>query len=130
MSVYQEERPLSDLFRDLVNETKILIQQELQLLKLEMSQKAKQAGKNVGFIAVGGALAYAGLLVLLGAATLALALIIPAWASALIVGLTVVGIGYALIHKGISDLKTMDPAPQKTIDSLKETKQWTTNVLN
>ncbi|MDT3778774.1 phage holin family protein [Nitrospira sp. MA-1] len=130
MNLYQEERPLSDLFRDLVNETKILIQQELQLLKLEMSQKAKQAGKDVGFIAVGGALAYAGLLVLLGAATLALALIIPAWASALIVGLTVVGIGYALIHKGISDLKTMDPAPQKTIDSLKETKQWTTNVLN
>ncbi|HNP59301.1 MAG TPA: phage holin family protein [Nitrospirales bacterium] len=130
MNLYQEERPLSDLFRDLVNETKILIQQELQLLKLEMSQKAKQAGKNVGFIAVGGALAYAGLLVLLGGATLALALIIPAWASALIVGLTVVGIGYALIHKGISDLKTMDPAPQKTIDSLKETKQWTTNLLN
>ncbi len=130
MSLYQEERPLSDLFRDLLNETKILIQQEMQLLKLEISQKAKQAGKDVGFIAVGGALAYAGLLVLLSAATFALALIIPAWASALIVGLAVVGIGYALIQKGISDLKTMDPAPQKTIDSLKETKQWTTNVLN
>ncbi|WNM56607.1 phage holin family protein [Candidatus Nitrospira allomarina] len=130
MSVYQEERPLSDLFRDLMNEAKILIQQEMQLLKLEMSQKAKQAGKDVGFIAVGGALAYAGLLGLLYAAILALALIIPAWASALIVGLAVVGIGYALIQKGISDLKTMDPAPQKTIDSLKETKQWTTNVLN
>ncbi len=130
MSVFQEERPLSNLFRDLMTETKILIQQEMQLLKLEMSQKATQAGKDVGFIAVGGALAYAGLLVLLCAATLALALIIPGWASALIVGLAVVGIGYALIQKGISDLKTMDPAPQKTIDSVKETKQWTTNALN
>lgn len=130
MSLYQEERPLSDLFRDLMNETKILIQQEIQLLKLEMSHKAKQAGKDVGFIAVGGALAYAGLLVLLVAATLALALIIPGWASALIVGLAVAGIGYALIQKGISDLKIMNPAPQKTIDSIKETKQWTTNALN
>ncbi|WNM62602.1 phage holin family protein [Candidatus Nitrospira neomarina] len=130
MSLYQEERPLSDLFRDLMNETKILIQQEIQLLKLEMSQKATQAGKDVGFIAVGGALAYAGLLVLLAAATLALALVIPGWASALIIGLVVVGIGYGLIQKGISDLKNINPAPQKTIDSIKETKQWTTNALN
>lgn len=130
MSLYQEERPLSDLFRDLMNETKILIQQEIQLLKLEMSQKATQAGKDVAFIAVGGALAYAGLLVILAAATLALALVLPGWASALIVGLAVAGIGYALIQKGISDLKTMNPAPQKTIDSIKETKQWTTNALN
>ncbi len=130
MSLYQEERPLSDLFRDLMNETKILIQQEIQLLKLEMSQKATQASKDVAFIAVGGALAYAGLLVLLAAATLALALVIPGWASALIIGLVVVGIGYGLIQKGISDLKNINPAPQKTIDSVKETKQWTTNALN
>lgn len=130
MNLYQEERPLSDLFRDLMNETKILIQQEIQLLKLEMSQKATQAGKDVAFIAVGGALSYAGLLVLLAAATLALALVIPGWASALIVGLVVVGIGYGLIQKGISDLKNINPAPQKTIDSVKETKQWTTNALN
>lgn len=130
MSLYQGEQPLSDLFRDLMHETKILIQQEIQLLKLEMSQKAAQAGKDVAFIAVGGALAYAGLLVLLIAATLALALVIPGWASALIVGLAVAGIGYALIQKGISDLKNINPAPQKTIDSIKETKQWTTNALN
>lgn len=130
MSLYQGEQPLSDLFRDLMHETKILIQQEIQLLKLEMSQKATQAGKDVAFIAVGGALAYAGLLILLVAATLALALFIPGWASALIVGLAVAGIGYALIQKGISDLKNINPAPQKTIDSIKETKQWTTNALN
>lgn len=130
MNLYQEERPLSDLFRDLMNETKVLIQQEIQLLKLEMSHKATQAGKDVAFIAVGGALAYAGLLVLLVAATLALALVIPGWASALIVGLVVVGIGYGLIQKGISDLKNINPVPQKTIDSVKETKQWATNALN
>ena len=130
MSLYQEERPLSDLFRDLMNETKILIQQEIQLLKLEMSQKATQAGKNVALVAIGAALAYAGLLVLVAAATLGLALVIPGWASALIVGLVVVGIGYGLIQKGISDLKNINPAPQKTIDSVKETKQWTTNALN
>ena len=130
MSLYQEERPLSDLFRDLKKKKKILIQQEIQLLKLEMSQKATQAGKNVALVAIGAALAYAGLLVLVAAATLGLALIIPGWASALIVGLVVVGIGYGLIQKGICDLRNINPAPQKTIDSVKETKQWTTNALN
>ncbi len=130
MSFSQEAREISNLLHDLMNEIKLLIKQELQLFKVEMSQKATQAGKDIAFIAVGGVLAYAGLLVILAAAVLALALIIPGWAAALLVGLGVVGGGYALIQKGLSDLKTMKPKPEYTIDSLKETKQWTTHAIN
>jgi hypothetical protein len=129
MAFINEERPLTDLFRDLMDEVKLLVRQEMQLFKIEMSQKASQAGKDVAFLAVGGALAYAGLLVLLAAATFALALVIPMWASALIVGVVVVGSGYALVQKGLSDLKRINPAPERTIDSLKETKQWTTQAI-
>ncbi len=129
MAFTQEERPLSDLFSELMQEVKLLLRQEMQLLKIEMTQKASQAGKDVAFLAIGGALAYAGFLVLLAAATLALALVIPGWASALIVGGVVVGAGYALLQKGMSDLKKLNPAPQHTIDSLKETKSWTTHAV-
>jgi hypothetical protein len=129
MALTQEERPLTELFGDLMQEVKLLFRQEMQLLKIEMSQKASQAGKDVGYLAIGAALAYAGLLILLVSATLALALVIPGWASALIVGLVVVGAGYAFIQKGMSDLKQLNPIPEKTLDSLKETKQWTTHAL-
>jgi hypothetical protein len=129
MAFTHEERPLSELFGDLMQEVKLFFRQEMQLLKIEMSQKGSQAGKDVVFLAIGGALAYAGLLVLLAAAILALASVMPGWASALIVGLVVVGVGYALLQKGLSDLKRLNPAPEHTISSLKETKQWTTHAI-
>jgi hypothetical protein len=130
MSFTSEAHEISDLFRELMSELKVLLQQEMQLFKLEMSDKASQAGKDVAFIAIGGAIAYAGLLVILAAAVLGLALFIPAWASALVVGGIVVGAGYALIQKGLSDLKTMKAKPEQTIESLKETKQWTMQAIN
>ncbi len=130
MSLANEAQEISGLFRDLINEIKILIQQEMQLFKVEMSHKATKAGKNVAIIAIGGALAYAGLLVVLAAATLALALVLPGWAAALIVGVGVICGGYALIQKGLSDLKTMKAKPEHTIESLKETQQWTKHAIN
>ena len=129
MAFIHEERPLSELFGDLMEEVKLFFRQEMQLFKIEMSQKASQAGKDVAFVAIGGALAYTGLLVLLASAILALALVIPGWASALIIGLVVVGVGYALLQKGLSDLKQINPTPERTISSLKETKQWTTHAI-
>jgi hypothetical protein len=129
MAFIQEERSLSELFGELMQEVKLFFRQEMQLFKIEMSQKASQAGKDVAFVAIGGALAYTGLLVLLASAILALALVIPGWASALIVGLVVVGVGYALLQKGLSDLKQINPTPEHTISSLKETKQWTTHAI-
>jgi hypothetical protein len=130
MSLTSEAHEISALFRELMNELKVLFQQEMQLFKLEMSHKASQAGKDVALIAMGGAIAYAGLLVILSAAVLGLAQVIPGWASALIVGVVVVGAGYALIQKGLSDLKTMKAKPEQTIESLKETKQWTMHAIN
>lgn len=130
MSFTSEAHEISDLFRELMGELKVLLQQEMQLFKVEMSDKASQAGKDLAFIAIGGAIAYAGLLLILAAAVLGLGLIIPAWASALVVGGMVVGAGYALIQKGLSDLKTMKAKPEQTIESLKETKQWTMQAIN
>lgn len=130
MSFTQDAQELSVLLHDLINEIKVLIKQEMRLLTVEMSQKASKAGKDVAFIAVGGAIAYAGLLVTLSAAVLALALVLPGWASALLVGLAALGGGYVLIQKGLNDLKTIKPLPDYTIESLKETKQWTNPAIN
>lgn len=130
MSLTNEVHEISVLFRELMTEVKVLLQQEVQLFKLEMSNKATQAGKDAAYIAVGGAILYAGFLVLLGAVVLGLGLIIPLWISALMVGLAVLGTGYVFIQKGLSDLKTMNAKPEQTIESVKETTQWNTHAIN
>jgi len=57
-----ENRPLGDLFSDLATDMSNLVRQEVALAKLEVTQKAKYLGRNVGYLVVGGAVAYAGLL--------------------------------------------------------------------
>jgi len=115
------ERSLGELFGDLSRETSTLVRQEVTLAKAELTQTATQVGKDVGVLAVGGAIAYAGLLALVAAVVLGLvALGLPAWLSALIVGVVVAGGGYALVRRGLSALKGVDMAPRQTMETLKE----------
>ena len=119
-----QERSLGDLFSQLTHDLSTLLRQEVMLAKTELSQKASKAGKDVGFLAVGGAIAYAGFLVILAGIILALGLVLPWWASALIVGVVVAAIGYILIRKGQTALKQADLTPKQTIETLKEDQQW------
>lgn len=120
----RDERSIGELFAELATETSTLVRQEVQLAKTEITQKVTSAGKDVGMIGAGGALAYAGLLALIAAVIIGLGQLIPMWLSALIVGLVVVGIGYMLIQSGLTALKRIDPTPRETIESLKEDKEW------
>ena len=63
----RQDRSLGELFADLMRETTTLIRQEVALAKSEMSQKAVSIGKDIGFLAAGGAVAYAGLLAIVAA---------------------------------------------------------------
>src|SRR5437868_7760517 len=79
----KEERSIVELFSELANETTTLVRQEVQLAKIELSQKAAQVGKEVGFIGLGGAVGYAGFLAVLAALILVIGQFIPVWLSAL-----------------------------------------------
>lgn len=120
----REERSLGELFSELSSETSTLVRQEIQLAKVELTQKAKSAGKDIAYIAAGGAVAYAGLIVLTFALVYLLAEIMWPWLAALIVGLVVVGIGYGLVQSGLSKLKQANLKPERTMETLKEDKEW------
>jgi xanthine/uracil permease len=119
-----QERSLGELFSQLSQDVSSLFQQEVRLAKVEVSQKATEAGKQAGIIAAGGSIAYAGFLALLAALILGLSEFMAAWLAALIVGIIVAGIGYFLLQKGINDLKNVNPAPEQTIKTIKEDGQW------
>jgi hypothetical protein len=120
-----EERSLGDLFTDLSRETTTLVRQEVALAKTELTQKATRVGKDIGFLAVGGAIAYAGLLAFIAACIIALNLIVHLWwLSAAIIAVVVAAIGYLLVRKGLDNLRTSNLAPTQTIESLKQDAVW------
>jgi hypothetical protein len=120
----KDERSLGELFSELARDTSTLVRHEVQLAKTEMSQKASRVGKDVGFLAAGGAVAYAGLLALLAGVIVLLGQVIPMWLAAIVVGLVVAGVGYFLVRRGLDALKREDLAPRQTIETLKEDQQW------
>jgi hypothetical protein len=116
----KDEKSLGELLGELSRETTTLVREEMHLAKLEMSEKAKEVGKDVGFLAAGSAVFYAGFLVLLAAVVIALwEAGMPLWGSALLIGAVVAGVGGFLVWKGIDHLKHADLAPRESIEALK-----------
>ncbi|MCA1579247.1 MAG: phage holin family protein [Acidobacteria bacterium] len=119
-----EERPLSELFSDLVTETSNLVRNEVALARVELTDKASKIGKNVGSLVIGGAVAYAGVLAIGAAVIMLLSRVMPDWLAALVVGLIVVCVAWLMISKAITALKKVELKPEATVESVKEDAQW------
>jgi uncharacterized membrane protein len=122
----QQERSIGELFGQLSQDMTLLVRQEIQLARTEMSDKISRVTTNVLSVGAGGFVAYLGGLALVGALILAirdLANISLAW-SALIVGAVLAIIGYVMLQKGLKELKRVDLAPRRTVETLKDDVQW------
>ncbi|HKG47863.1 MAG TPA: phage holin family protein [Pyrinomonadaceae bacterium] len=119
-----DNRPLGDLFGDLATDMSNLVRQEVTLAKLEITQKVKHVGTNVGYLVIGGAVAYAAVLAIIAGIIMLLAKVLPGWGSALIVGAVVGGIGWLLIGKAMMALQQTDLTPRETVETLKEDATW------
>lgn len=97
-----------------------LVRDELRLAQAEVSGKAKKAGIGAGMFGAAGVLAGYGVGVLIATAVLALALALPAWLAALIVGVVVLAAAgvAALLGKRRVD-EAAPPVPERAVDNLK-----------
>jgi hypothetical protein len=120
----RDDRSLGELFSELAQETSTLVRQEVNLAKTEMTQKASTAGRQIGILAAGGAVAYAGLLAILAGVIALLNAVMPLWVAALLVGIVVAVVGYLLVRRALDALKQEDFAPRETIETLKEDQRW------
>ena len=125
----KEEKSLGDLFSELASETSTLVRQEVALAQTELTSKATKVGKNVGFLAVGGFVAYAAVLCVLAGVIILLGSVIPLWLSAIIVGLVVGGVAFFLITSALAELRKVDPVPRDTVETIKEDAQWLKNQV-
>ena len=127
MTTPSEDTSIGQLIGNISDDLSRLFRQEVELAKVEMRQEASKAGKAAGML---GAAAFAGYLVLV---LLSFALVAalsnvmdPGWA-ALIVAVLWGIVGAVLYSNGRKKLKTVDPTPRRTVDTLKEDAQWLKN---
>lgn len=124
MGTATDERPLSDLFRELSDEFDSLVRHEIRLIKVEMSQQATRAGRGAAYGTMGGALSFAAFLAVMAAAIMLLSESLPSWLATLIMGTAIGVIGIFLIQKGWNDIKEVSVVPRQTADTVKEDVQW------
>ncbi len=120
-----EGKTTAELFRDLSNEMTALVHQEIELAKVELSEKTKKFGLGAGMF--GGA-AVTGLLAagaLVAAAIAGIATALSVWLSALIVGVVLLGIAGVMALTGRAEVaQGTPPIPQEAIQSSKEDVEW------
>lgn len=118
------ERSLGGLLADLARDLGLLLRQEMVLARAEIIDKFGELGTGVGLIAAAGALAFAGLLYLMAAAMLGLAMVVAPWAAALIVGGFALLIAGALAIIGRAKMRANNLVPARTIKTLRDDALW------
>jgi uncharacterized membrane protein YqjE len=119
------ERSIGALIRLLSEQASLLVRQEVELAKVELTEKGKRASAGAGALAAAGV---AGLLAL-GSLTaflvLALDAAMPAWLAALLITLLWALVGIALGLYGRQKLEEAGrPVPEKTMETVKEDIEW------
>jgi uncharacterized membrane protein YqjE len=119
------DQSLPELLKRLSAETTQLVHQELDLAKVELTQKGRQAGAGAGLFGSAAALALGALGALTACIILALDAALPAWLAALIVAAVYGVIAAVLAVQGRDRVKQVTPlAPEQTIETVKEDVEW------
>jgi putative copper export protein len=122
MPELRQERGVAELLGQLSQDMTMLVRQEVQLARAEMSDKLSRLTANLVSVVAGGFVAYVGALALVAALILALHNLanISPWVSALIVGAVLAIAGYAMLRRGLGELKRVDLAPRRTVENIKD----------
>ncbi len=117
----QKEPPLGELVHDLSVQIPELVRSELRLAQSELAQKGKRAGIGAGLFGAAGLLAFFAAATLIATAVLALALVLPAWAAALIVGVVLLAAAGVAALRGKAQVAEATPVvPERAVAGIKE----------
>ncbi|MDT7786801.1 MAG: hypothetical protein QOF58_5220 [Pseudonocardiales bacterium] len=115
---------LGDLVSELTGDLSKLMRQELELAKAEIRQEAVKAGKATGMLAAAGFAGYLTTVLLSLALVFALGAVMPlGWAALIVAALWGIA-GAVLYTSGRARLRTVNPKPERTVETLKEDAEW------
>ena len=120
-SAYADERSISELLKELTEQTQTLARKEVELAKAELTQKGKRLGVGAGAFGAAGILGLFAFGALTATLILLLATAIDAWLGALIVTVVYALIGAALALTGKKQVEEgTPPVPERAIESSKQ----------
>lgn len=119
------ERSVPELVKEITAQSAALARKELELAEAEMMIKGKWVGLGAGMFGGAGLLGLFGLGALTVAAILALAIVLPGWASALIVAGVYFGLAAVVALMGGIELRRAKPLPPtEAAESVKDDVEW------
>jgi hypothetical protein len=111
---------LGELVSGLAGDIQDLVRGEIALARSELDQKLQRVILAAIWLVGGGLVGFAGLVVVLEGVSAALALVIPTWAAALIVGLIIIVVGALFAKSGLGMLSLRTLTPDRTAQSLQK----------
>jgi Putative Actinobacterial Holin-X, holin superfamily III len=122
MHQLSQERSVGEVVGQLTQDLSLLVRQETQLAKTEIQEKISRASRDFVSLATGGVVALVGALALVAAVILLLVdpIGLEPWLATLLVGALLAVGGYVMLRGGLRDLRALDPAPRRTVESIKE----------
>jgi len=124
---HTSEPSVGELVSGIAENLSTLMRQELDLAKAEIRQEASKAGKAAGMLGGAGLAGWMVALFLSFALLYLLDAAIDAGWAALIVAAIWAVIGAVLFVVGRHRLKSVDPTPRRTVETVKEDVQWLKN---
>ena len=118
---------IGELIGEITGDLSRLFRQEVELAKAEVREEAKKAGKAGGMLGGAAMAGYLAIVLLSFALVFALGAVMPLGWAALIVAVVWAAIGAVLYTAGRKQLKSVDPVPRQTAETLKEDAQWLRN---
>lgn len=122
-----EQQGLGELIGEITSDLSRLFRQEVELAKAEAKQEAKKAGRAGGLLGGAAMAGYLVIVLLSLAAVFGLGEVMPLGLAALIVAVVWAVIGAVLYSAGRKQLRTVNPVPQQTAETMKENAQWLRN---
>jgi uncharacterized membrane protein YqjE len=124
----QETKGLGTLVRELADGSAEMIRGETRIARMEIGDVVKGIATGTGLVAIGSVLALLGGLALLAGVILLIGdQWLPRdlyWVAALLVLLVSGGIAFVFFRKGMSMLSPASLAPDQTVETLREDKEW------
>jgi uncharacterized membrane protein YqjE len=115
-----DDASLGDLMSQLSAQVSRLVRDEMRLAQKEFQQSAKHAGLGAGLLGTAGLLAFLGVGSLIAAAIAAIAVALPVWAAALIVGATMLSVSGIAVLLSKKQADEVAPATPQTVANVKK----------
>ena len=106
------------LLRQLTREVPSLFSKELALAKAELQASLTTLKAGIAGVAGGAIVLLAGFIILLMSAVYALSMVMAPWLAALIVGVVVMIVGFAMLQSGKKQFEPSHLKPDRTLDAL------------